>query len=473
MVFLWIIVAIVMFSLIVMIHEFWHFKSARIFWVKVYEFWLGIPPKAKVLFTDKLWTIYTLNWLPIGWFVRMKWENVNYFMIFDENKIQYKQEELEQILKSDKMIYDKDFDEISLSNRKEIFKQLSENKDKDNLINKPYWQQSIVILAWVFMNFVLAIFIFTVLFIVWVKPVWINDSIETNLDIKIFPTFRQAVNEWLLKVNPWIVMTPLTWSLAEKSNIKSWDLLFQIYTCSSKMLDYTSCEWWEKNIVHNIDKPEDVIKIVKENAWKTVAFYLNAWILSGDKEKEFWEKWYVWWSFVKIEIPVDWKIGSFLSPNIEYNKDFEYKYSIVDSFLIWTKETYNQSLLTLKALGIFVRKLIIPTSKEERTEALNSVSWPVWILWVVTDSLKWWITLLFILWGIISISLWVFNLLPLPALDWWRFAFMTINEVIRKITWKKLISPHIEWVIHLSFFVILIILSIIVTYNDVLKIVEK
>ncbi len=439
MIFLWILVAIVMFSVIVMIHEFGHFKTARLFWVKVYEFWLGIPPKAKKLFTDKLWTEYTLNWLPIWGFVRMKWENLNYFLVFDKNKIQIKQENIEKILKSDKKVFDKDWDEISELNKKEILKQLKENKDNDNLVNKPYWQQSIVILAWVFMNFLLAIFIFTILFTVWLKPVWINSAIKTDLDIKVFPTFEQAVKDWLLIQKEWIILYPMTWSIAYNAWIKNEDLLQKV-------------NW----IV--VNSPDDVKNIIWENSKKELLFDINR-----------------WWENIGIYITPsqDWKIGSYLAPNIEYNKEFEYKYNLWTSFVIASKETFNQSLLTLKALGIFVRKLVIPTTKEERSEAINSVSWPVWIVSIVTDSIKSWITILFILWAIISISLWVFNLLPLPALDWWRFALMSINELIRKVTWKKLISPHIEWVIHLSFFVILIFLSIIVTYNDVIKIINK
>lgn len=42
-----IIIAILIFSCVVLIHELWHFSAARKFWIKVYEFGLWIPPKAK------------------------------------------------------------------------------------------------------------------------------------------------------------------------------------------------------------------------------------------------------------------------------------------------------------------------------------------------------------------------------------------------------------------------------------------
>ncbi len=54
---------------LVIIHEFGHFVAAKLSGITVLEFGIGFPPRAKVLFR-KGDTIYTLNWLPIGGFVR-------------------------------------------------------------------------------------------------------------------------------------------------------------------------------------------------------------------------------------------------------------------------------------------------------------------------------------------------------------------------------------------------------------------
>jgi len=56
--------------ILVLIHEFGHFLAAKAFGIKVLEFGIGFPPKAKTLF-KKGDTEYTLNWLPIGGFVRL------------------------------------------------------------------------------------------------------------------------------------------------------------------------------------------------------------------------------------------------------------------------------------------------------------------------------------------------------------------------------------------------------------------
>ncbi|MDP8904749.1 MAG: site-2 protease family protein [Chloroflexota bacterium] len=58
---------------LVVIHELGHFIAARRAGVRVHEFGVGFPPRAKVLHDDGE-TIYTLNWLPIGGFVRLEGE---------------------------------------------------------------------------------------------------------------------------------------------------------------------------------------------------------------------------------------------------------------------------------------------------------------------------------------------------------------------------------------------------------------
>ena len=72
------IVTIVLFFLIlgalVVIHELGHFIAARVAGVRVLEFGIGFPPRAKVL-RSKGETLYTLNWLPIGGFVKLEGED--------------------------------------------------------------------------------------------------------------------------------------------------------------------------------------------------------------------------------------------------------------------------------------------------------------------------------------------------------------------------------------------------------------
>jgi regulator of sigma E protease len=65
---------VVVFGGMVFVHELGHFIACRLFKIEVEEFGFGFPPKALTMFT---WqgTEFTLNWLPIGGFVRPKGEN--------------------------------------------------------------------------------------------------------------------------------------------------------------------------------------------------------------------------------------------------------------------------------------------------------------------------------------------------------------------------------------------------------------
>lgn len=68
------VLGLLLFVALVVVHEFGHFIAARRNGVEVEEFGIGFPPRAKVL-ARKKGTVYSLNWLPLGGFVRLKGEN--------------------------------------------------------------------------------------------------------------------------------------------------------------------------------------------------------------------------------------------------------------------------------------------------------------------------------------------------------------------------------------------------------------
>jgi regulator of sigma E protease len=68
------ILGLVLFIGLVILHEFGHFIMARRNGVDVEEFGVGFPPRAKVL-GKRNGTVYTLNWLPLGGFVKLKGEH--------------------------------------------------------------------------------------------------------------------------------------------------------------------------------------------------------------------------------------------------------------------------------------------------------------------------------------------------------------------------------------------------------------
>lgn len=452
MIIIWIIIAIIIFSIIILIHEYWHFKAARIFWVKVEEFGLWIPPKAKKVYTDKHWTDYTLNWLPLWWFVRMKWENINTFNLYNEKKELHNNESLEKAIKNDDDIFDIKHEKITPIEKKEILKKLNDNYSNDSLMSKPAWQQAIIVLAWVFMNFVLAIFIFAIIFMIWVSPIWINNKINTNLELRLIPSLEQAIDKWIIINNPWVYLLPIEDSIAKKSWILEYDLVLKVND-------------------KDINSQEELKEIISSNAWEKIIFQIKRSLDNCDTRKSNECK------FKNIQKEItpseEWHIWSYLIPNMQIDEDFKYKYWFFESFKVWTQETITQIRFTFKALSMILQKIFAPETPQERQEAIDSVAGPVWMVDFMSRSYTNWLVFLLVFWAIISINLWVFNLLPIPALDGWRFIFITINWTIQKVFGRKAINEKLEWMIHVLFFIILIALSILIAYNDVGRIIER
>ena len=61
-------------AILIIIHESGHYLAARLVKVDVEEFGIGFPPRILKLF-DAGGTQFTLNWIPLGGFVRLKGEN--------------------------------------------------------------------------------------------------------------------------------------------------------------------------------------------------------------------------------------------------------------------------------------------------------------------------------------------------------------------------------------------------------------
>jgi regulator of sigma E protease len=65
---------VVVFAGIILVHELGHFFVARLMGIEVEEFGIGFPPRAIKLFTWK-GTDFTLNWIPLGGFNKIKGED--------------------------------------------------------------------------------------------------------------------------------------------------------------------------------------------------------------------------------------------------------------------------------------------------------------------------------------------------------------------------------------------------------------
>ena len=99
--------------------------------------------------------------------------------------------------------------------------------------------------------------------------------------------------------------------------------------------------------------------------------------------------------------------------------------------------------------------------------SIHQLSGPVGVTETISDAVSTtnYKGILLIL-AVITVNLGIFNLLPLPALDGGRIFFMVI-ELLR----GKPINQKVEGIIHAVGMGLLFLLMIIVTYNDIVKIV--
>lgn len=135
-------------------------------------------------------------------------------------------------------------------------------------------------------------------------------------------------------------------------------------------------------------------------------------------------------------------------------------------YFILANVVYGNVSLALKALGNYSYALIESIKMLfTGNVGIGDLTGPVGISGMVsqTTSIKEYIYLI----SIISTSLGITNLLPLPALDGGKIVLLII-EAIR----KKPLKQETEIQIQLIGFSILIVLALIVTYNDVLRIIK-
>lgn len=136
---------LIILSVLVLVHELGHFIVAKLFKIKVEEFGFGIPPRAFGIKVGE--TVYSINWLPIGGFVKLYGEDEAGGGKITTLKFSNAYQVGENI------------------NSEKSSKQKGENYDIDRaFFSRPIWQRASIIVAGVVMNFLLAVVIISFLF---------------------------------------------------------------------------------------------------------------------------------------------------------------------------------------------------------------------------------------------------------------------------------------------------------------------
>lgn len=395
-IFIGIILALCVFFLVVFLHELGHFLVARWSGVRVHEFGIGIPPKLIRIFRDKKGTDWTLNWIPLGGFVRLKGEH------FAD----------------------------------------PESRERDAFPRATWWQQVAILLAGVTMNFLLAGFLFGVLFFQWTEPLTVHirelapNALLSRVGqgtglIPIFDTLEQAETVGVLSRAPWVALDPLPNSLAAGAGIKRGDILLSINGRA-------------------LSAPEDIGQILAESRWPIALDILR------------------WAEKIQISLtPKDGKIGAYIAPNITLSR---YQYGVFDSLWHGMIEVYRQIGFSLRTFGAIIStSFSSDSSREQKEEAVAGVGGPVAIGRVFVGLADYGVQIrsIIILTAMISLSLWVFNLLPFPALDGGRCLIVIVNQAIHVVNPRFKISPQIEQIIHSLGFMLLILASILITWKDI------
>ena len=335
-----IISAVLIFCVIVVVHEFGHFIVARKCGIDVQEFAIGMGP---VIFRKQgKHTLFTFRLLPLGGFCSMGEDE--------------------------------------------------ESDNENSFRNKSVWRRIAVIAAGAIMNLILGFILSLIIFLV-------AGKVTTTIIAEIVPgsgceTAGMAVGDRITKVNGLHIFT---------AN----DIIYELRNDEDGVLDF---------------------------------------VVERDGEK-------LTFNGVKFGLTVDEETGERV-----LNYDFH----------VYMKNMTAAELLPAAANKfMYYSRLILMSLRDliSGKYGLNNLQGPVGIVTVISESAQesgFDIGYLLDIAMLISVNVGIFNLLPLPALDGGRLVFLII-EAIR----RKPIKAETEGMVHFAGFALLMLLMIIVTFNDV------
>jgi regulator of sigma E protease len=377
MAILFFVIGIFFFLGLVVFHEWGHYIAARRNDVDVEEFGLGFPPRAKILGKRK-GTIFSLNWLPLGGFVKLKGEH-------------------------------------------------DQDTEKGSFGAADMWAKTKIMLAGVFMNLFAAFVLFTIVALIGM-PKLIDNQFTVSSDTKII---QEVQDKGVVKIDYVVDNSP-----ASRAGLKADDRIIRIGNTP-------------------IDSPEDLTAATKGNAGKAVS----------------------------VQVSSDNKISSKIitlnstSPYLgvaPYNAEhgLEIRRSTWSAPVVAVGVTKDFTVATFKGLGTALKGLgstfagLFTGNKEARqngqTEASAQVSGPVGIFTVLYEISKEGFGLVLFVIGLISLTLAIMNVLPIPALDGGRLFVMLFYHARHKE-----LKPEVEERIHGTGFAVLMLLFVVITVVDV------
>ncbi|MBI3954747.1 site-2 protease family protein [Candidatus Collierbacteria bacterium] len=346
-------------SVLVLVHEWGHYITAKMFGVRVDEFGIGLPPRAKKLFVRK-GTLFSLNWLPLGGFVKLHGET-----------------------------YDESVEGI---------------EDRNAFWSKSLIQRLVILISGVVMNFVFGVAVFAI--------VYSFLGIPTQTDkVKITDVEAGAP--------------------ADQIGLKKDDLVKQ-FKVEDQVTDITSVE--------------QLVRLINENKGREVELQVED--EQGTRKIS---------AVPRVDPPAgEGALGIALS-HIEMKKypawQMPFRGMVVGmkEATAWGKEILNGLYRMVSGLW-------------QGRGVPEDVAGPVGIYQVSAQVFRFGLLPLLQFMGILSINLAILNILPIPALDGGRVAFLGIEALV-----GRKLKNRIEGITHTVGMIILLSLMILITIRDVAR----
>ena len=467
---------LVIFSLLILIHEFGHFYAAKKFGVKVEEFGLGIPPKIWGYKPKKSETTYSINAIPFGGFVRLYGED---------------------------------------SHDKQVL------KNNRSFAAKPAWQKLIIIAAGVVMNFLLAFVLLVIGFTWGMQPLILNSddafaAIKSGvIKLQEIEPGKEAADKKAVLSLPKLVVkdaeidNPLELKNGQRIERVNGELVFSLEDFQ-KQLDLPGKAKIEIKLPPGLSMFSN-LPVVDDQKLMRKVFYpvvISQVISSSNAEKsgllesdsvisingveiksmetlpkalqtEMVKNSMVYkvqrgQSQLEFIVPKDLNglIGVMLSPVVkldQYKASFYVKtvaYSVLKvediKYPFWLapgqalREMGRLSVLTVQMFGNVFSSLFTRLSVPE------GVAGPIGIAQMTYVFVQEGLMSLIRFTALLSLSLAIINILPFPGLDGGRFFLIIVPLILR-----RKINPKLEAMIHLFGFMVLMLLILLVTFNDI------
>ncbi len=359
------LIFIAVLFVLVLVHEFGHFIVAKKTGMRVDEFGIGFPPR---LFGMKRGeTVYTLNAVPLGGFVK---------------------------------IYGEDADAAA--------------GDVDSVRafgNRPFLAQIAVLIAGVSMNVLFAWFLFSIAFTVGTRTA--VDESEASADATL------------------TVLSVLPESPAAKAGLLLGDSIVSV-----KNIDGVDADRLKPSVVSTFIQDEETVAItyVRNQKEHVETISSAAGLVADDPNK---------------------KVLGITMGLLE-----------TTSMPIHTAmyEAAGYTLSSIKAVALGIASLAYDAVRFKAD--FSGVAGPIGIAGLVGDAATFGLTSLIMFTAFISLNLAVINVLPFPALDGGRL-LMVIVEMVK----GSPIAPRIAYGLNAFGFILLMLLMVAVTYNDIVRLI--